>query len=508
MIRERVGLLIAVAFLISGCALVDPPEVRFSRESLKGIAITEINYNPPNEGTIDGDTFEFIEIKNISSSIILLNNVAFTKGIDYAFPVGASINPGEFIILSHNSKEFAVRYGFAPFGVYTGKLSNSGEKITMSDLDAGKDFLTVEYNDQWPPLADGDGRTLVPIAIDSASLLANPSFWRSSFKPNGSPGKDDPMGVYISEVLTHTDPPLQDAVELYNPNSVPVDISGWYLTDNKNKPAKFKIPAGTTVAAKGYKVFYSTEFNNSTSVTAFNFSEHGDDIYLYSDSTGVMNGYAHGFSFGETENPIPFGRYLSSTGEEHFVAQKSISLGEKNAGPRVGPITISEVMYKPTNIVGEYIELHNFSSEDVLLYDKKNPQNTWKIDEIAMALPTGVTMGAGEKILIISKAITVSDFRKLYGVSENVQIFSKTVDLADSGATLTLLKPEEPYIDSATSLSTIINPYMIYDKVSYKNAAPWPKEADGQGMSLVKTQSSAYGNDPANWKAAKPSPGK
>jgi hypothetical protein len=199
---------------------------------------------------------------------------------------------------------------------------------------------------------------------------------------------------------------------------------------------------------------------------------------------------------------------MSSNGEEHFAAQKSITLGEKNSGPRVGPITISEIMYNPQNGTGEYIELHNFSSEEVLLYDEKNPQNTWKIDEIGMAFPTGIKVGVGEKILIISKAISVSDFRKLYSVPENVQIFFKTVDLANNGGTLTLLKPEEPYIDSAVSLSAIVNPYMIYDQVTYTDAAPWPKEADGQGMSLVKTESSAYGNEPANWKAAKPSPGK
>jgi len=36
---------------------------------------------------------------------------------------------------------------------------------------------------------------------------------------------------------------------------------------------------------------------------------------------------------------------------------------------------------------------------------------------------------------------------------------------------------------------------------------PWPTKADGQGSSLTRLDPAAYGNDPANWDAATPSPG-
>ena len=36
---------------------------------------------------------------------------------------------------------------------------------------------------------------------------------------------------------------------------------------------------------------------------------------------------------------------------------------------------------------------------------------------------------------------------------------------------------------------------------------PWPVKADGQGSSLSRIDPAAYGNDPANWQAATPSPG-
>ena len=37
---------------------------------------------------------------------------------------------------------------------------------------------------------------------------------------------------------------------------------------------------------------------------------------------------------------------------------------------------------------------------------------------------------------------------------------------------------------------------------------PWPVEADGQGQALSRIDVTAYGNDPANWQAATPSPGR
>ena len=36
---------------------------------------------------------------------------------------------------------------------------------------------------------------------------------------------------------------------------------------------------------------------------------------------------------------------------------------------------------------------------------------------------------------------------------------------------------------------------------------PWPVEPDGTGYSLSRINQAEYGNDPANWQAAIPSPG-
>ena len=82
---------------------------------------------------------------------------------------------------------------------------------------------------------------------------------------------------------------------------------------------------------------------------------------------------------------MTFGRYVVSTGEDHFPAQATPSLGGPNSGPKVGPIVISEINYHPVdflypkttvdNDVDEYIELYNLSSSPAPLYDPANPTN-------------------------------------------------------------------------------------------------------------------------------------
>jgi len=49
---------------------------------------------------------------------------------------------------------------------------------------------------------------------------------------------------------------FEDWVELYNASDVPVDISGWHLSDRENKPYKWKFPQGTTIGANDFAVFY------------------------------------------------------------------------------------------------------------------------------------------------------------------------------------------------------------------------------------------------------------
>jgi hypothetical protein len=74
----------------------------------------------------------------------------------------------------------------------------------------------------------------------------------------GSPGTEDPVlsvpVVQLSEILAHTDLPQRDAVELFNPGNATVDVGGWFLSDDRDEPRKFRIADGTRIPAGGYWV--------------------------------------------------------------------------------------------------------------------------------------------------------------------------------------------------------------------------------------------------------------
>jgi len=60
--------------------------------------------------------------------------------------------------------------------------------------------------------------------------------------------------VVINEFLAHTDPPEIDYLELYNHSNTAVDLSGCWLSDDPSTN-KFRIPDGTTIAARGFVYF-------------------------------------------------------------------------------------------------------------------------------------------------------------------------------------------------------------------------------------------------------------
>jgi hypothetical protein len=382
-------------------------ELKAVDSSLFDLRITEINYNPDYPDTVGVDSLEFIELKNIGTSVLDMGDVAITSGVDYKFASGATLKPGAFIVLASTTEWFKKRYGFAPFDFFEGQLKNSSESITLEDKKSATVLVSITYEDNnpWPGVADGDGWTLVPMRSNPTRAEQNvPSAWRQSFRVHGSPGSDDPEIILINEVLSHTDIPQVDAIELYNPNQVDVNIGGWFLSDEQANPIKFRIPENTIIKASDYLVFTANDFNkDTTSLTSFALSENGDEAYLSSDSTGCM-GYCHGCSFGAMERGVSYGRYIiPSTGKEVFVPMADQTLGKPNTAPLVGPLVISEIMSQSAGGAGDYLEITNISNKQQELYDQQYPENTWRIqiDDQFFLFPKDKSIKSGESVVII-----------------------------------------------------------------------------------------------------------
>jgi len=159
--------------------------------SSSNLVISEIHYHPSD--LQNGDA-EFIELMNISDTVINLSGVSFTDGISYAFGDQDSLAPRQRIVLVSDPVAFAATYGAGVpvAGVYTSRLANDGERITLAAAD-GSIIQTLRYNDKepWPTIADGTGYSLVLVAPAAMPNPDLPQNWRSSKNPGGTPGSSD-----------------------------------------------------------------------------------------------------------------------------------------------------------------------------------------------------------------------------------------------------------------------------------------------------------------------------
>ena len=103
-----------------------------------------------------------------------------------------------------------------------------------------------------------------------------------------------------------------------------------------------------------------------------------------------------------------------------------------------------------------------------------------------------------------SSALTA--FRSKYSIPSSVPVYGPYVGkLRNSGDEVELYKPDAPQAPGRPDAGYV--PYLRVDKVNYSDVAPWPTQADGAGMSLQRRDRLGFGNDPANWQAAAPTPG-
>lgn len=204
------------------------------------LRITELNYNPapptPAESAalpgVGSSEFEFLELVNNGSAPLALGGARFERGIEFTFPAGYTLAAGARCLLVAWTPAFQLRYGNAfdsmIAGEYTGRLDNAGEEIQLVDS-VGEVVLEFTWGDDWFPITDGGGRSLVTLTPATAHTAFGSSLaWSVSDTAGGTPGAADTSFGLVYETWR----PVHFAEPDYPVNGAPAADPDGDGTDN------------------------------------------------------------------------------------------------------------------------------------------------------------------------------------------------------------------------------------------------------------------------------------
>ncbi|NLH73503.1 MAG: hypothetical protein GX456_10665 [Verrucomicrobia bacterium] len=495
------------------------------------LQITELMFHPA-----DDETYEFVELHNSSLTDTLdLGGVCFTEGIDYTFPAGTVMGPGAYLLVvrsdpANEFESFRAHYRLGVqvhiVGPYSGSLRNEGERITLRVCGSGETILSFAYDNSrfWPIAAQGAGHSMVPVpealAVGGGRLLEYSGNWRASAYIGGSPGGPDlgpERSLLINEFMaaaeegsgTGSGHLSDDWLELYNAGSEPLELAGWYLSDDPARLDKWQL-AHVVLPAGSYLSVDRANGLLDSLVIPFALNGEGGELYLsHLPETGVgmvadavrYKGQEPGYSYGRV-------RELSGCWARTLPTRDG-----PNVSAAVG-LYISEVMYHPydtvrggsrlDNTADEYVEIYNSNPFPVSLAEGAH---SWRLSGgVDFAFPAGVSIPANGYFLVVSFdpgiESDLSLFKRKYGIADSgvVVVGPYAGKLANSSDTVVLEKP----VILETNGEVVA--WAVVDEVNYADCWPWPEGlADGGGSSLQRV--AVPGCGAAGWVALMPTPG-
>jgi hypothetical protein len=157
------------------------------------------------------------------------------------------------------------------------------------------------------------------------------------------------------------------------------------------------------------------------------------------------------------------------------------------------------------NTRDEFVELYNPTPAAIPLQDTNGQ---WRIDGgIGFTFPPNTTLPAGGTLLLVNfnpaDTAALATFRSVYRMTNSTPLFGPyTGKLGNRSDRVALEKPLYPDLPG--------DPYSwaIVDEVIYGNQNPWPTNANGAGYALQRLSLTRSGNDPVNWGAGLPTPGR
>ena len=247
------------------------------------VVINEIMYAPavPNA--------QYVELYNNSANITFDMSGWQFHGLAYTFPAGSSIAPNSFLVLAANREDFAGAYGATNlvFDTFGGTLQPAGETLTLimpgtnsaSDVTVAK----VRYASAapWPAGPNGTGSSLQ--LLDPRQDNWRVGNWAGSYPPAASsPGRTNTVmttlpafpPLWLNELqadnltgITNRAGQRTAWLELYNPSTNVVSLTGLYLANTYTNLTAWAFPTGAVINPGEFKVIFADSQTNLSTTT-------------------------------------------------------------------------------------------------------------------------------------------------------------------------------------------------------------------------------------------------
>lgn len=251
-------LMLAIGLILVGCSTdEDGPTEVVPEADITDLVINEfMASNDSAYADENGEFDDWIEVYNHSDFELDLGGVYITDTIGdttmttWQIPAGSDdtkIAPKGFLILWADKETDQ-----GPLHVNI-KLSGSGEDIALTAADGITSIDELTYTEQTEDISYGR----IPDGSPNWGTLDPPT----PGMPNNPPM---PSGtIVINEFMSHNDTAYPgddedypDWIELYNTGNTPINVGGWYMSDNMEELTASMIPADvpdiTTIPGHGY----------------------------------------------------------------------------------------------------------------------------------------------------------------------------------------------------------------------------------------------------------------
>ena len=242
------------------------------------VAINEIMWNP------SVPEAQYVELFNNSTNVAFDLSGWQLQGLSYAFPAGSVLQPLGFLILAANAPAFAAAYGATNlvFDTFPGSLI-PGQTLSLLQPVGGSNVAVaqVQFDDAlpWPASLPGvslqlidsrqdnwrvgnwstgpTNRLYTPDATNSvaASLPAFPPLWINEVEPDNLTGLTNSAGAHAAWL------------ELYNPGTNTVALSGLYLSGNYTNLTNWAFPSGAAINPGQFLVVFADGQTNLSTLT-------------------------------------------------------------------------------------------------------------------------------------------------------------------------------------------------------------------------------------------------